>query len=252
MQDALLIGLSRQTALERQLDVVANNIANLNTTGYKSDGALFEQYIPPSDGAASTNGSQTGSVADRATWIDMSQGALDRTGNPLDVAIQGKGFLVVQTANGERYTRNGALQVNASGELVTGEGDAVLGENGPITFQPGDHGITVSKDGTISAQSGTNTADSVRGKLRLVSFTNAGQLQKDGSGYFAPADGVSPDPDTQSKIEQGAIEKSNVNPVLEMTRMIEVTRSYTQLAAMLSQQTDVQSTAIDKLAAMPN
>ena len=254
MQNALLIGLSRQVALGRQLDVVANNIANLNTTGYKSDGALFEAYVAPNarSGDLSARDSQVNFVRDRATWLDMSQGALERTGNPLDVAIEGNGFLAVDTANGERYTRNGSLQISANGTLVTNGGDPVLGENGPIVFQPTDRGIAISKDGTISARSDGSNEESVRGKLRRVTFASAAQMQKDGTGYFVGTNGAQPDPDTQSTIVQGAIEKSNVSAVLEMTHMIEVTRSYTQMAAMLAQQTDLQSTAIDKLAAVPN
>ena len=112
MQNALLVGLSRQVALARELDVVANNIANLNTTGFKADGSLFEEYLSPAARADQT-GSRVSFVRDRGTWHDMSQGAIEHTGNPLDVAIDGNGFLVVQTPRGERYTRNGALQINA-------------------------------------------------------------------------------------------------------------------------------------------
>ena len=120
----------------------------------------------------------------------MSQGPLERTGNPLDVAIDGNGFLAVQTPRGERYTRNGALQINNNGELVTSEGFQVLGESGPITFQPKDRNITISKDGTISVREGNNaTTESQRGKLRLVSFDQPGRLQKDGSQHLPGAGG---------------------------------------------------------------
>lgn len=254
MQNTLLIGLSRQVALGRQLDVIANNIANLNTTGFKADGALFEAYISPNARAGDLSGSdgQVNFVRDRATWVDWSQGTLERTGNPLDLAIEGQGFLVVDTASGERYTRNGALKINAQGQLVTGAGDPVLGANGPIVFQRTDRGITISKDGTISVRTAGNNAELARGRLRLVSFANNAQLRKDGNSYYAAAEGVTPDPDTRSAILQGAVEKSNISAVLEMTHMIEVTRSYAQTAAILAQQSDMQSTAIDKLAAVPN
>src|SRR5262249_48126849 len=140
MENALLIGLSRQMALQRELDVVANNIANLNTTGYKADGDLFQEYMSP---IARSERFQRPDrpmsfVLDRATWHDLGQGPLQQTGNPLDVAIDGNAFLAVQTPRGERYTRNGALQINAHGELVTGEGYQVIGDNGPIVLQPGD------------------------------------------------------------------------------------------------------------------
>jgi flagellar basal-body rod protein FlgF len=255
MQNALLVGLSRQVALGRELDVIANNIANLNTTGFKSDGAVFEEFISPT--ARATNfpvpDRRVSFVQDRATWIDLSQGPLERTGNSLDVAINGNGFLAVQTPRGERYTRNGALQVNNNGELVTAEGYQVLGESGPITLQPKDRNITISEDGTISVREGNNAAtESQRGVLRVVSFNQPGLLQKDGAGVFLAPQNVTPQPDKTSRLMQGTIEKSNVRSVMEMTRMIEVTRSYTQIANLISQQADLQRTAIEKLADVPN
>ncbi len=236
MQNALLVGLSRQVALERELDVVANNIANINTSGFKTDGAVFEEFISPTARAENflTADQRVSFVQDRATWIDLSQGPLERTNNPLDIAVNGKGFLVVQTPGGERYTRNGALQINNVGELVTSEGYQVLGESGPITFQPKDRNITISEDGTISAREGNNSqTESQRGQLRLVSFDQPGRLQKDGSSTFKAPANVTPQADKLSTVIQGTIEKSNVRSVMEMTRMIEVTRSYTQIAALV-------------------
>ncbi len=255
MQNALLVGLSRQVALGRELDVVANNIANLNTSGFKADGSVFEEFLSPTaraDGLASID-SKISFVRDRGTWHDLTQGAVERTGNPLDVAIDGKGFLVVQTPRGERYTRNGALQINAKGTLVTSEGHAVIGESGPITLQPTDRDVSISPEGTVSVREGSSTANSARGKLKIVSFTDAQQLQlqKDGSGTFKAADGATPAADKDSHFVQGSIEKSNVRGVVEMTRMIEITRSYTQVATMLQQQSDMRSSAINKLADVP-
>ena len=254
MQNAVLVGLSRQVALGRQLDVIANNIANLNTTAFKSDGALFESYISPNAraGDLSAQDSQVDFVRDRATWIDWSQGAIQRTGNPLDVAIEGNGFLAVDTASGERYTRNGSLQINAQGQLVTAAGDPVLGDNGPIVFQPTDRGVTISKDGTISVRTAGSNAEAARGHLRVVSFADPAQLQKVGNSYFAVPEGVTPDPDTTSTLQQGAVEKSNISAVLEMTHMMQVTRSYTEIASMLAQQDSLQQSSIDKLSEVPN
>ncbi|HXZ47335.1 MAG TPA: flagellar basal-body rod protein FlgF [Pseudolabrys sp.] len=256
MQNALLVGLSRQVTLGRELDVVANNVANLNTTGYKSDGAVFEEYISPTASADNFLAAdrRVSFVQDRATWVDMSQGPLERTGNSLDVAIDGRGFLAVQTPRGERYTRNGALQINNNGELVTSEGYQVLGSSGPITFQPNDRNITISEDGTISVREGNNAAtESQRGQLRIASFAQPGLLQKDGSSVFVAPANATPQDDktTPLRVIQGTIEKSNVRPVMEMARMIEVTRSYTQVAAMLAQQADLERTAVDKLADVP-
>jgi len=253
MENNLLVGLSRQMALQREMDVIANNIANVATAGYKADGNVFEQYIDPvarSDRFAAPD-QHLSFVLDRASWHDMSPGPLQATGNPLDVAIDGNAFLAVQTPNGERYTRNGALQINAQGTLVTGEGYAVLGEGGPITFQQGDRDIVVNREGTITVREGNNIPEAQRGKLRLVSFAQPGQLRKDGSSLFAAPAGMAPQADTTASVVQGAIEKSNVSAVTQMTRMIEVTRSYTHVAGLLQQQSDLRRTAIERLADVP-
>jgi flagellar basal-body rod protein FlgF len=253
MENALLIGLSRQIALHRELEVVANNIANLNTTGYKSDGAMFAEYLMPGTRAGGGGEQRLSYVQDRATWHNFNAGPTHQTGNPLDVSIDGDAFLVVQTARGERYTRNGALQLNATGQLVTSAGDAVLGEGGPIQFQNTDHDIAINADGTITVREGANTvSDSARGKLRLVRFDGVQQLQKDGTSLFAAPNGATPQPAPSSvRIVQGAIEQSNVSGVIEMSRMIELTRTYAQVAGLLQQASDLRHTSIDKLAEVP-
>jgi flagellar basal-body rod protein FlgF len=252
MENTLLIGLSRQTLLERQLDVVANNIANVNTTGYKADSSLFEEFL--TSGAHEDNfvgaDRRVSYVQDRATYRDFSQGAADQTKNPLDLAIDGSGFLVVQTPAGERYTRDGGLQLNNQGQLVTVAGDPVLGASGPIVFQPTDHDINVTPDGTITVVAGNGTADSVRGKLRLVSFADAQKLLKEGANLYSAGEGAA-QPDATSVVRQGFIEKSNVSAVSEMSRMIEVTRAYTQISTLLQQQSDLHKTAIQQLADVP-
>jgi flagellar basal-body rod protein FlgF len=253
MENALLIGLSRQVVLRRELEAVANNIANLNTAGFKADATVFEEYLMPVARHNHFNvlDRRVSYVRDRATWRDLSQGPVQQTGNPLDVAIEGNAFFAVQTAAGERYTRNGAFQINATGELVTSEGDRVLGEAGPIQFQATDNSISIGPDGTIRAREGTNaTVDAARGKLRLVSFA-PGRLQKDGGSRFLAPAGMDPQPAPQATVTQGAVEKSNVRAVVEMTRMIEITRTYSQVATMLQQQSEMRRNAIEKLAAVP-
>jgi flagellar basal-body rod protein FlgF len=254
MENSLLIALSRQTVLQRELEIVANNIANLNTTGFKNDGAVFAEYLQSGGRAEqfATPDQQLSFVQDRMSWHDMGQGTVQHTGGPLDVAIDGDGMLVVQTQRGERYTRNGALQLNGTGELVTSAGDRVLGENGPITLQPTDRDIVITKDGTIKVREGTSlNSDTTRGKLRIVTFANPQQLRKDGSSTFSVPDGVQPQPVTNVNVVHGAIEKSNVRPVIEMTRMIQITRAYTEVAAILQQQSELQRTAINQLAEVP-
>jgi flagellar basal-body rod protein FlgF len=253
MENYSLVGLSRQIALSRELDVVANNIANVNTTGYKSDGVVFHEFLMPGVSASQFRGSdrRVSFVQDRATWTDFSQGPVQPTGNPLDVAISGNAFLTVQTPRGERYTRNGALLINSQGQLVTSEGLQVVGTNGPIVFQPNDREISIGIDGTISVREGQNTTDAQRGKLKLASFDQARLLQKDGtSTYLAPA-GVTAQVPADAKVTQGAIEKSNVQSVIEMTRMVEITRAYTQVAQILQNQSDMRRSALDKLADVP-
>jgi flagellar basal-body rod protein FlgF/flagellar basal-body rod protein FlgG len=253
MENASLVGLSRQIALQRELDVVANNIANINTTGYKADNTVFQEFMMPVARANQFRGPdrQLSFVQDRATWIDQTQGPVETTGSPLDVAISGNAFLTVQTPRGERYTRNGALQINNQGQLVTSEGLQVVGQNGPIVFQPTDREISIGIDGLISVREGQNTIDAQRGKLKLASFAQPQRLQKDGtSTYMAPA-GVTPRAPTNAKVTQGAIEKSNVQSVMEMTRMVQITRAYTETAQILQNQSDMRRSAIEKLADVP-
>src|ERR1700731_1002978 len=253
MENMLLVGLSRQMTLERQMDVVANNVANVNTNGYKADRSLFQEYL--NSGAHEDNfkgrDRAVSYVLDNGTFKDFAQGASEQTKNPLDVAIDGRGFLVVQTPAGERYTRDGGLQINNQGQLVTQSGNPVLGTSGPIVFQPTDHDISITPDGTITVLEGTARTDSIRGKLRLASFADAQKLLKEGSNLYAQGEGGPPQPDTKSVIQQGFIEKSNVNAVAEMSRMIEVTRAYTQISTLLQQQSDLQKTAIQQLADVP-
>jgi flagellar basal-body rod protein FlgF len=252
MENSLLVGLSRQMVLERELDVVANNVANVNTNGFKADHSLFEEYL--NSGAHEDNfqrpDRRVSYVQDRGTFHDFAQGSAQLTSNPLDIAIDGNAFLAVQTAGGERYTRDGNLQLSPTGQLVTVSGDPLLGTSGPIVFQPTDHDISISPDGTVSVLEGSSHTDSVRGKLRLVNFADAQKLLKQGSNLFS-AEGTAAQPDAKSTIRQGYVEKSNVNSVVEMSRMVEVMRSYQQVANLLQEQSDLHKTAIDKLADVP-
>jgi flagellar basal-body rod protein FlgF len=255
MDNALLVGISRQVTLSRELEVVANNLANLNTTGYKSDSSIFEQFLMPEASAeAFPPGSrQIAYVQDRATWHNLSPGPLQRTGGPLDVAIDGNAFLVVQTAAGQRYTRNGALQISSTGALVTSAGDPVLGVGGPIQFQITDHDISIGEDGTITVREGASaTSDSVRGQLQLAQFANAGALQKQGANLFSAPAGVTSQPAPANvRVVQGSIEQSNVSAVTEMARMVEITRTYEQISSLLQQENAQRTSALDKLSAVP-
>jgi len=255
MENALLIGLSRQMALSRQLDIIANNIANIDTTAYKADNAAFAEYLMPtaSNGRFSGPDRRVSFVQDRATWIDFSPGAIQHTGDPLNVAIDGEGYLVVQTPRGQRYTRNGSLQINASGQLVTSEGDQVLGDNGPITFQVNDHDVVISPSGIITVREGSSPVDAPRGKLQLVTFNQPKQLQKDGSSTFMAPNGVTANPAPPStRLVQGALEKSNVRAVEAMARMIQITRNYSDIAAILQAEGDQRRNALQQLSQTPS
>jgi flagellar basal-body rod protein FlgF len=254
MENALLVGLSRQMALMHELDIVANNVANINTTGFKADNALFSEYLMPraSDQSFSGRDRRIDYVEDRASWIDMSPGAIERTGDPLNVAVDGNAYLVVQTPRGQRYTRNGALAIDTAGNLVTSNGDQVLGSSGPITFQSTDHDIVISGSGIITVREGNSTADSPRGTLQLVTFDHPQRLQKDGNSTFTAPNDVTANPAPPGTgVIQGAIEKSNVNGVGEMARLIELTRSYTDIANIIQQLSDQRRNALSQLSQTP-
>ncbi len=249
MENTILVGLSRQVALRRELDVIANNIANIGTTGFKADGVKFEEYLAPGariDTFPMGRDRRVSFVLDRETRTDMAQGAFQQTGNPLDVAIDGEGFFAVETPQGERYTRSGSFVVNAAGELVTPAGHRVLGNGGPIVLDPNDTEISIAQDGTISTREGE------RGRLRIVRFEEPSQVAKQGDNLFAAAGDAVPLPaEPRTRLVQGSVEKSNVHAMLEMSRMIEVTRAYTSLSQLLNRTDELRRTAIERLADVP-
>jgi flagellar basal-body rod protein FlgG len=260
---SLWISKTGLDAQQTQMDVVSNNLANVSTAGFKRSRAVFEDLLYQTmrqPGAQSSQQTQLPSGMQIGTGVRpvaseriFTQGNLQQTGNPLDVAIDGKGFLVVNTPRGERYTRNGSLQIGPTGTLVTSDGFEVSGESGPITLQRTDRNISISAEGTISVREGASIQDTPRGKLRLVGFdpTQASRLSKEGGGLFAAPQGGAAQPEPNSKFVQHTIEKSNVRGVIEITRMIELSRSYTQMATILQQQSDMRTSAIGKLADVP-
>ncbi len=192
-------------------------------------------------------------VEDRATWIDFSPGAMQRTGNPLDVAIDGKGYFVVQTPRGQRYTRNGALRINAAGQLVTSTGDQVLGTNGPISFKPTDRDIIISPTGVVSARDGAARRARSAANCRSSTSTSRSSCKRTAlrRSWRRPTQRQNPAPQG-TRVVQGAIEKSNVRPIVEMARMIEITRSYSDIAAILQQQGDLRRNSLQQLAQAPS
>ncbi|MBU1306533.1 MAG: flagellar basal-body rod protein FlgF [Alphaproteobacteria bacterium] len=240
MENAQLISLSRQMALQRQMDVVANNMANINTTGFKAENILFEQFKMPvaRDNDFKTPDQPLYYVQDWATIHDMSGGAMVQTGNELDVALNGDGFFAVQTPGGDRYTKSGAFQLSSAGTLVDLNGNPVLGQGGPITFGPTETGIQIGSDGSVSSSAGA------KGKLRLVEFANPQALTREGNNLYA---GGTPVAATKTRAMQGFIEKSNVSGVTEVAELIRVTRAYESMASMTQRQDELRRSAIQRL-----
>jgi len=240
IENAQLIGLSRQIALQRQMDVVANNMANINTTGFKSENILFEEYVMPvaRDQDFPRADQPLSYVQDWATIHDLSGGAMVQTGSELDVGLNGDGFFAIQTPGGERFSKAGAFQLSANGTLVDASGNPVLGEGGPIQFGPDENGILIAADGSISSSAGS------KGRLRLVEFDNPQALTREGDNLWG---GGTPVAATNTRAMQGFIEKSNVSGVSEMAEMIKVTRAYESAANLAQKQDELRRTAIQRL-----
>ena len=240
MENAQLVSLSRQIALQHQMDVVANNMANINTTGFKASDLMFEDYLMPEARDNDFAGADrlVHFTQDWSTVHDMSAGSIEQTGNDLDVALMGDGFLTVETDGGPRYTRSGALAISAEGILVDLNGNAVLGSSGPIKFDDSDTDITIGTDGTVATNNGS------KGKLAIAQFTDPQILAREGDNYFS---GPAPDAPITTRVMQGAIEKSNVSGVTELTTMIRVQRAYQSLAGLMQRQDELRTNAIQRL-----
>ena len=240
IENAQLISLSRQIALQRQMDVVANNMANINTTGFKSENVLFEEYVMPvaRDQDFPSLDQPLSYVQDWATVHDLTGGAMVQTGSELDVGINGDGFFAIQTPAGERWTKSGSFQLSANGTLVDQSGNPVLGQGGPIQFGPEETGILIASDGAVSSSAGA------KGSLRLVEFANPQALTREGDNLWA---GGTPIAATNTRTMQGFIEKSNVSGVSEMSEMIRVTRAYESVASLMTRQDDMRRSAIQRL-----
>jgi flagellar basal-body rod protein FlgF len=245
MDNTLLVSLSHQLAAYRSMDVIANNIANVSTPGFKRESVKFEEYISSMRPAEGETGPKSISfVQDTGVSRDLRPGTLLMTNAPFDVAVGGKGYFAVQTANGERYTRDGHFSLDTDGNLVDSNGNKVMGDGGPITLTPDDGTIHFAEDGTITGQTTTGTTNQL-GKLRVVDFENDSTLQAEGNNLFStdqPAQTA-----TDGRVQQGMLENSNVEPVVEMAKMIDVMRAYEATANLSQAQEDLMKSAIDKL-----
>lgn len=219
METTTYIALSRQSALRRQMDIVANNIANMNTSGFKGERMMFVEHLVKSRGGEQTLGDKLSYVRDISTMRDLSDGPLEQTGNPLDMAITGDGYFVIQTDTGNHYTRNGRFRLDEGGQLVNQAGQPVLSDGGqPFFLAPGDGKPTIGPDGTVS------TANGPLGRLGVVTFDNQHQMRPGAGGLFATE--AEAKPVEKPRVVQGMLESSNVQPVVEMSRLIEVQRTY--------------------------
>ena len=242
MDNVLYVGLSRQMVLQHEIEVIANNVANVDTTGFKVE-ALMVQTDPEkvkSGGAGSPLNNSVNFPLDAGVVRDFSQGELKRTGGDFDVGIQGDGFFKVQTAAGERYTRNGAFTLDDQGRIVTADGDPLQGDGGDITLDPKKGPPSISADGTVSQQ-GQQV-----GKIALVNFDSLSALTKQGAGMFSNDTNLQPTAAT-GKIRQGVLEQSNVQPILQITRLIQVSRAYENVSQMMDQNGQLSTNAIDRL-----
>ncbi|HVY90011.1 MAG TPA: flagellar basal-body rod protein FlgF [Hyphomonadaceae bacterium] len=240
MDNSFLVGLSAQQVLQQRMDTTANNLANMTTAGFKTE-HLVMRKLSERPAAASDSPTDITFVDAWRLQRDFSAGPLEQTGSPLDMAIDGKGFFAVQTADGEAYTRDGRFSMDNQGRIVTRNGDPVMGEGGPIQVNPSGGPISVSHEGSIS-QDGT-----VVGKVRVVEFKTPGGLEKTGENYWRATD-ETPGAPENSKVASGFLENSNVNPVSELTQMIEISRTYESVSKMIAQSDELRGDAIQKLA----
>ena len=242
MQSPSLILLSDQQALQRAMDIVANNVANVSTSGFKRIGIEFDTLL-----ARPAPNQTLNFVVDRATYRDAATGPIQPTHNPFDVAIQGPGYFQVSTPEGTRYTRVGSFALDPQGQLTTMAGHPVLGDGGqPITIPDTVTDINISGDGFITARTDNGSSLAELGKISVVKFDSEQAMQAQGKGLYSTSQ--TPTPSTDGSIVQGAIEQSNVQPVIEMTQMIKIMRAYEQTATLIRQENRRLEDAINTLA----
>jgi flagellar basal-body rod protein FlgG len=255
---ALSIASTGMLAQQTNVEVIANNLANMNTTAFKQQRAEFTDLLyqniqtPGSQtsdqGTYAPNGIQLGAgVRTAAVYRITTQGDLKSTGNPYDVAIQGAGYFAVQTATGLRYTRDGHFSLDNNGNLVTSQGYQVQGDGGPILITPNDGEINIAPDGTVSSV--VNGIGNQLAKLKVVEFPNPSALTKQGANLYSTDQ--TPTTSTTATVRQGALEASNVQPIIEISHMIEVMRAYEATASLSKSQEDMIRQAINQLGQMP-
>lgn len=215
MDNAIYAALTRQSGLMREMQTVANNIANANTTGFRREGVIFAEHLAPLDGKGET----LSMAHSRGRLVDLRQGVLTQTGGRFDLAVEGEGFFMVATPEGNRLTRAGAFLPSPEGELMTADGHRLLDEGqAPIIVPDGIADISIGPDGTLSSNG------LPFGRIGVFTPPDPIELTHEGGTVFAFE--TEPEPLENPSIRQGFLEESNVDPVFEITRMIEVQRAY--------------------------
>jgi flagellar basal-body rod protein FlgF len=247
MENPSYIALSQQVALRRQMDVIATNIANVSTPGFKAERIMFAELLA---GKAPYPGSPSGArpgisfVNEVGMLRDVSDGGMTQTGNTLDLAINGPGYFVVETPSGPRYTRQGAFRLNQDGRIVTADGYALLDAQGrPISIRPGETRIEISNKGAVVTEGGE------AGRIHIAQFENEQAMRKIGAGlYETEQDPIAADGATE--IRQGMLEGSNVTAVAEVTSMMEILRRYQSAQKIIDSEHELERRAIEKLSRM--
>jgi len=240
MESTSYIALSRQSALWRQLDVVANNMANANTPAYKGEQMMFREFLMDTRSPERATGTKLSYVQDMGVLRDTREGPLTKTDNPLDVGIHGDGYFEIETQAGMRYTRNGHFRLDEAGMLVDSKGFAVMDSNdNPIIFAPNETRISIAGDGTVSTENGQVA------KLKLVRFANEQNLRKAGDSLYESPD--QPETIERPQLAQGMMEESNVQPVVEITRMTELLRQYQAAQQMIDKEHERAMKTIEAL-----
>ena len=240
MENSGYLALARQVALDHALDISANNLANLRTSGYKAEKLLFEQYVQRATSPV-TPPNEMSSVVQVGTFTDYRPGDFEQTGNQLDFAIQGDGFFAVQDPAGTRYTRSGNFRVDDTGQIVTQDGLPVLDAGGSAIQLPAEaRQVTVSGDGKVSADG------NVVGEIGVMQFTDSQSLVREGNGLYSST--AQATQATDAKVVQGMIEGANVQPVLEITHMMDILRNFQAAQQMVDSQHEMAIDAINKIA----
>jgi flagellar basal-body rod protein FlgF len=226
--------LSRLSAQMRATQVMANNIANADTPAYRAERPVFATHL------ARAGTERIAYSIDRATWRDTRTGPVSTTGNPLDIALRGEGYFVLETRGGERYTRAGRFTLDPTGRLADSDGNAVLGAGGtPIAFGPADTRIEIQGDGTVRSENG------VIGRLRIVRFADPQRLRAEGERLYAADE--PPEDIPRPQLVQGAVEGSNVSPITEITRLTQDVRDFQFATQFAEREGDRQQNAIDRI-----